>query len=384
MRLLVAEDERDLNRLLQKVLTKAGYTVDGCYDGEEALLYLQGTAYDALVLDVMMPRKDGYTLVQEMRSQGMDTPVLFLTARDSVADRVKGMDLGADDYLVKPFDFDELLARLRAMTRKHVGQRTNTLTVGDLTLDTAQRRVTRGGEEIALLPKEFAILEYLMRHPGTVLSREQIEDQIWNYEYAGSSNNVDGYLSRLRKKIDEGRGEKLLCRHGVDRKSHLPVVGGIEGGGVLINPPFHVQSTHESRFGLGVLQGHVVVPVISHIHCGADEKDVHVFPRALGIVGPVGAVAVVHRDGVCGSLGGVLRSLPGALLGLPLTASQKGEEQCHSQAQGPSFFAQLFHACISFLFHSMVRIWVRSPLHSFSRLRKIFSGGQSHHFKSRR
>ena len=123
MRLLVAEDERDLNRLLQKVLTKAGYTVDGCYDGEEALLYLQGTAYDALVLDVMMPRKDGYTLVQEMRSQGMDTPVLFLTARDSVADRVKGLDLGADDYLVKPFDFDELLARLRAMTRKHVGQR---------------------------------------------------------------------------------------------------------------------------------------------------------------------------------------------------------------------------------------------------------------------
>ena len=171
MRLLVAEDERDLNRLLQKVLTKAGYTVDGCYDGEEALLYLQGTAYDALVLDVMMPRKDGYTLVQEMRSQGMDTPVLFLTARDSVADRVKGLDLA---------------------------------------LDTAQRRVTRGGEEIALLPKEFAILEYLMRHPGTVLSREQIEDQIWNYEYAGSSNNVDGYLSRLRKKIDEGRGEKLL------------------------------------------------------------------------------------------------------------------------------------------------------------------------------
>lgn len=210
MRLLVAEDERDLNRLLQKVLTKAGYTVDGCFDGEEAQLCLLGAEYDALVLDVMMPRKDGYTLVQEMRSQGMDTPVLFLTARDSVADRVKGLDLGADDYLVKPFDFDELLARLRAMTRKHVGQRTNILTVGDLTLDTAQRRVTRGGEEIALLPKEFAILEYLMRHPGTVLSREQIEDQIWNYEYAGSSNNVDGYLSRLRKKIDEGRGEKLL------------------------------------------------------------------------------------------------------------------------------------------------------------------------------
>ena len=210
MRLLVAEDERDLNRLLQKVLTKAGYTVDGCYDGEEAQLCLLGAEYDALVLDVMMPKKDGYTLVRELRAQGVDTPVLFLTARDSVADRVTGLDLGADDYLVKPFDFDELLARIRAITRKHVGQRTNTLTVADLTLDTARHQAARGGEEIPLLPKEFAILEYLMRHPGTVLSREQIEDRIWNYEYAGSSNNVDGYMSRLRKKIDGGREDKLL------------------------------------------------------------------------------------------------------------------------------------------------------------------------------
>lgn len=210
MRLLVAEDERDLNRLLQKVLTKAGYTVDGCYDGEEAQLCLLGAEYDALVLDVMMPKKDGYTLVRELRAKGVDTPVLFLTARDSVADRVTGLDLGADDYLVKPFDFDELLARIRAITRKHVGQRTNTLTVADLTLDTARHQAARGGEEIPLLPKEFAILEYLMRHPGTVLSREQIEDRIWNYEYAGSSNNVDGYMSRLRKKIDGGREDKLL------------------------------------------------------------------------------------------------------------------------------------------------------------------------------
>ena len=210
MRLLVAEDERDLNRLLQKVLTKAGYTVDGCYDGEEAQLCLLGAEYDALVLEVMMPKKDGYTLVRELRAQGVDTPVLFLTARDSVADRVTGLDLGADDYLVKPFDFDELLARIRAITRKHVGQRTNTLTVADLTLDTARHQAARGGEEIPLLPKEFAILEYLMRHPGTVLSREQIEDRIWNYEYAGSSNNVDGYMSRLRKKIDGGREDKLL------------------------------------------------------------------------------------------------------------------------------------------------------------------------------
>lgn len=152
----------------------------------------------------MLPKKDGYTLVRELRDQGNDTPVLFLTARDSVADRVKGLDLGGDDYLVKPFDFAELLARIRAMTRKRVGQRTNRFTVGDLTLDTERRQAVRGGEEIPLLPKEFSILEYLVRNKEKVLSREQIEDQIWNYDYAGSSNNVDVYLSRLRKKIDGG------------------------------------------------------------------------------------------------------------------------------------------------------------------------------------
>ena len=210
MRILVVEDEQDLNLLIRKVLAKAGYTVDGCTDGEEAALHLLGAEYDAVILDVMMPKKDGYTLVQEMRGQGIDTPVLFLTARDSIADRVKGLDLGADDYLIKPFDFDELLARIRAMTRKHVGLRTNLLTIGDLTMDVEQRRVTRGGVEISLLPKEFSILEYLIRNKEKVLSREQIEDQIWNYEYTGNSNNVDGYMSRLRKKIDEGRDQKLI------------------------------------------------------------------------------------------------------------------------------------------------------------------------------
>ena len=210
MRLLVVEDEKDLNLLLQKALKKAGYTVDGCYDGEEAQLHLLGAEYDGILLDVMMPKKDGYTLVKELREQGVDTPVLFLTARDSVSDRVKGLDLGADDYLVKPFDFDELLARIRAMTRKHAGQRTNRFTAGDLVLDVEARRVTRGGEEIPLLPKEFSILEYLLRNQEKVLSREQIEDRIWNYEYSGSSNNVDGYMSRLRKKIDEGRSQKLI------------------------------------------------------------------------------------------------------------------------------------------------------------------------------
>ena len=210
MRILVVEDEADLNLLLCKVLTKAGYTVDGCMDGEEAEDHLLGAEYDGILLDVMLPKKDGYTLIRELREKGSDTPVLFLTARDSVADRVHGLDLGADDYLVKPFDFDELLARIRAMTRKHAGQRTNRIAVGDLVVDSQTRRVTRGGEEISLLPKEFSILEYLARNQEKVVSREQIEDRIWNYEFSGSSNNVDGYMSRLRKKIDEGRPVKLL------------------------------------------------------------------------------------------------------------------------------------------------------------------------------
>ena len=230
MRILVVEDERDLNLLIQKVLKKAGYTVDGCYDGEEAQLHLLGAEYDAILLDVMMPKKDGYTLVRELREQGADTPVLFLTARDSVSDRVKGLDLGADDYLVKPFDFDELLARIRAMTRKHAGQRTNRFTAGDLILDVEQRRVTRGGEEVQLLPKEYSILEYLLRNKGKVLSREQIEDRIWNYEYSGSSNNVDGYMSRLRKKLDGGREQKLIHTvKGVGWTVREPEDGGGEG-----------------------------------------------------------------------------------------------------------------------------------------------------------
>ena len=210
MRILVVEDEADLNLLLCKVLTKAGYTVDGCMDGEEAEDHLLGAEYDGILLDVMLPKKDGYTLIRELREKGSDTPVLFLTARDSVADRVHGLDLGADDYLVKPFDFDELLARIRAMTRKHAGQRTNRIAVGDLVVDSQTRRVTRGGEEISLLPKEFSILEYLARNQEKVVSREQIEDRIWNYEFTGSSNNVDGYMSRLRKKIDGDRPVRLL------------------------------------------------------------------------------------------------------------------------------------------------------------------------------
>lgn len=210
MRILVVEDEKDMNRLIVKMLTKAGYSVDGCFDGEAALDYLLGAEYSAILLDIMMPKLDGYSLLQRLRNQGVDTPVLFLTAKDAVSDRVKGLDLGADDYLVKPFDFDELLARIRAMTRKRTGNRSNQFSLADLTVDVERRTATRGGNEIALLPKEFTLLEYMIRNQGIVLSREKLENQIWNYEYVGSSNNIDGYMSRLRKKIDADYSQKLL------------------------------------------------------------------------------------------------------------------------------------------------------------------------------
>ncbi len=216
MRVLVVEDAKDMNRLIVKTLTRAGYSVDGCYNGEEALDFLAGAEYDAILLDVMMPKMDGYTLLEKLRSQGMDTPVLFLTARDAISDRVKGLDLGADDYLVKPFDFEELLARIRAMTRKKAGKRSNVFTLGDLQVDAQSHTVTRGGQEINLLPKEFTILEYMIRNQGTVLSREQLENQIWNYERSGSSNNIDVYISKLRKKIDgEGQSRMLHTIRGV-------------------------------------------------------------------------------------------------------------------------------------------------------------------------
>ena len=210
MRILVAEDERDLNRLISEELEEAGYSVDRCYDGGEAMDFVDSAVYDAAVLDIMMPVKSGREVVREMRARGISTPVLFLTALDGVDDRVAGLDDGADDYLVKPFAFPELLARLRAMTRKYARVKSSVLTAGELTLDTASRRVSRGGREINLSVKEFAILEYLMRNKGVVLSREKIENNAWNYDYEGGSNVVDVYISYLRRKIDGGFDKKLL------------------------------------------------------------------------------------------------------------------------------------------------------------------------------
>lgn len=210
LRILVAEDERDMNALLCRTLARAGYSVDGCFDGLEAMDCLAGAEYDCLILDVMMPKLDGHALVRKIRAQGNAVPVIFLTARDSIQDRITGLDLGADDYLVKPFDFDELLARIRAVTRKYGTQKTSVLTLADLIIDTSGHTVTRGGTPIKLSAKEYAILEYLMKHQGTVVSRTQLENHVWNYDYEGGSNVVDVYITYLRKKLDGGFDKKLL------------------------------------------------------------------------------------------------------------------------------------------------------------------------------
>ncbi|MDY4975545.1 MAG: response regulator transcription factor [Clostridia bacterium] len=210
MRILVAEDERDLNRIIKKRLEKEDYSVDSCFDGEEALDYLAVGEYDLVLLDIMMPKADGLEVVRRMREKRISTPVLFLTAKDSVADKVAGLDAGAEDYLVKPFAFEELLARIRALTRKNAGESTNQLTLADLTLDIKSHQVSRAGTPISLSAREFAILEYMMLNRGTVLSREKIESHIWNFDYAGGSNVIDVYIRYLRKKIDDPFSSRLI------------------------------------------------------------------------------------------------------------------------------------------------------------------------------
>lgn len=210
VRILVAEDEKDLNRIITNTLKDEGYSVDSCYDGAEALEYLSCAGYDAAVLDIMMPKMDGYEVVKSMRAKNDPTPVLFLTARDTVDDRVAGLDIGADDYLVKPFAFSELLARIRAVTRKYSDHKTAVYTAGDLSVDTSKHGVTRAGRNISLSSKEYAILEFMIKNKGVVLSREKIENNAWNYDYEGGSNVVDVYISYLRKKIDDGFDSRLI------------------------------------------------------------------------------------------------------------------------------------------------------------------------------
>ncbi len=210
MKILVAEDERELNTVITRRLIMRGFSVESCYNGEEAMEKLHFTDYDAVILDIMMPRASGLKVLEWLRAVGDKTPVLLLTAKDTVADRVEGLNAGADDYLVKPFSFDELVARVYAITRRQSGNVGNTLTVDDLCMDLDKRMVTRAGKEIVLSSKEFSMLEYLIKNKGIVLSREKIEDQIWNYCYDGGSNVVDVYISYLRKKIDDGFENKLI------------------------------------------------------------------------------------------------------------------------------------------------------------------------------
>ncbi|HHW73871.1 MAG TPA: response regulator transcription factor [Firmicutes bacterium] len=210
MRILVAEDEPALNEVIAKKLSAEGYAVDRCFNGREALDYLGSVSYDAAILDIMMPELDGLEAVRRLREEGNMTPVIFLTAKDTISDKVRGLDCGANDYLVKPFSFDELIARIRAVTRAAVRNPTNLYSIADLTLDAETHIVKRAGREIALTAKEYALLEYLLRNKKKILSRRKIEDNVWNYDYEGGTNVVDVYIAYLRKKIDEGHAVKLI------------------------------------------------------------------------------------------------------------------------------------------------------------------------------
>ena len=210
MRLLYAEDEEDLNKVVTKKLTEEGFSVDSCFDGKEAIDNVQFTEYDAAILDIMMPHADGFAVLKELRKLKKNTPVLFLTARDSIEDRVTGLDSGANDYLVKPFSFEELLARIRVLTREKHGLTENILSIANLSLNLSSHTVTRGGTEINLTSKEYQLLEYLLYNKEKVLSREKIENHIWNYDYEGGTNVIDVYIRYLRKKIDEGFPTKLI------------------------------------------------------------------------------------------------------------------------------------------------------------------------------
>ena len=210
MRVLVAEDEQDLNNIVSAKLAESGHSVDSCLDGKEAMLYLSAAEYDVVILDIMMPGADGFKVLEKIRKEGRKTPVLFLTARDSIQDRVRGLDAGANDYLVKPFSLEELMARVRVLTRSSHGSAHNVLSAGDLTLDIGTREVMRAGRRIELSAKEFQLLEYLLHNKGIVLSREKIENHIWNFDHEGGTNVVDVYISYLRKKIDVPGAQKLI------------------------------------------------------------------------------------------------------------------------------------------------------------------------------
>ena len=210
MRILVVEDEKSLNEVIVKRLEDEHYGVDWCYNGKDALDNILLTEYDAIILDIMLPELNGYEVLKTIRSKNIDTPVLFLTAKDSIEDRVKGLDSGANDYLTKPFAFEELLARIRVMLRKDSNSSGNVFTVANLTVDTNSHSVFRDDIPIKLYKREFTILEYMIRNRGKILSKDKIEQHIWNYDYEGGSNVIEVYIRYLRKKIDADFSPKLI------------------------------------------------------------------------------------------------------------------------------------------------------------------------------
>lgn len=223
MRILVIEDNHRLNSSLASSLTHEGYSVDSAYDGQEGQDLAEITAYDLIILDILLPGKDGLEVCRELRRRRIHTPILLLTARDSIDDRVRGLDCGADDYLVKPFAMRELLARLRALLRRQQPSRTGRLTLHDLVIDPATHTVEREGRPIDLTPREFALLEYLLYHTNQVVTREMIEQHIWNYDFECESNVIDVYIRRLRRKIDAPFAVKLLTTvRGIGYRLHAP------------------------------------------------------------------------------------------------------------------------------------------------------------------
>ena len=210
MRVLVAEDDVKMAGLLKRGLEEEGYAVDVARTGTDAVWAGTENPYDAILLDVMLPDLDGLEVCRRLRTQNRWAPVMMLTARDAVPDRVAGLDAGADDYLTKPFSFSELLARLRALLRRGPSERPAVLTAGDLALDPATRRVSRGTERIELTPKEFALLEYFLRHPGEVLTRSRLIEHVWDFAYEGDSNVVDVYVRYLREKVDRPFGRTSI------------------------------------------------------------------------------------------------------------------------------------------------------------------------------
>jgi DNA-binding response OmpR family regulator len=210
MRILVIDDDRRLCAIIKRGLLEEAYAVDLAYDGEEGEYLAEVNTYDLIILDIMLPNKDGIEVCHELRIKKINTPILMLTAKDTVEDRVKGLDTGADDYLVKPFAFNELLARIRALLRREGIAKAPELRVADLTLNTLSRQIWRGQRPIELTTKEYVILEYLMRHPNVVVTRTMIEEHAWDYDFDSLSNLIDVYIRRLRRKIDNEGEDSLI------------------------------------------------------------------------------------------------------------------------------------------------------------------------------